>query len=173
MTGIIIAVREAEALVRSRMLRVTPELRPRDDSLVAHVTLLAPFHPETDIDDAVLDQLAGFFAELTPFDFELTEVCEFPGGITYLAPEPASTFRLLTQELHREFPEFPPYGGAFDDIVPHLTVPLAPGESTTDLRAALGPVLPIRGYAVEAVLVHVEDGATHVIATFSFGTSAA
>jgi 2'-5' RNA ligase len=173
MTGIIIPVREAETLVRSRMLQVQPQLLPRDRSLVAHITLLAPFHADADIDDALLAQLTGFFADLTPFDFTLTEVCEFPSGITYLAPEPASTFRRLTGELHREFPEFPPYGGAFDEIVPHLTVPLPPGETTSELRAAVRSLLPLHSYAVEALLVHVEDDNTHVIATLPFGTTAA
>ncbi|WP_183407939.1 2'-5' RNA ligase family protein [Nocardioides marmoriginsengisoli] len=173
MTGIIVPVREAETLVRARMLQVTPELLPQDRSLVAHITLLAPFHPESDVDDAIVEHLAGFFAEVTPFGFELTELCEFPRGITYLAPEPASTFRRLTAELHRQFPEFPPYGGEFDDIVPHLTVPLTPGETTDDLRTALGSMLPIHAFAREALLVHAEEGATHVIATFPFGTTAA
>lgn len=173
MTGIVIPVPEAETMVRSRALQVQPQLLPRDRSLVAHITLLAPFFPEADLDDAVISDLARFFADVTPFGYTLTEVCEFPSGITYLAPEPASPFRLLTGELHRVFPEFPPYGGAFDDIVPHLTVPLAPGEDTASFRAAVSRTLPLTTQAVEAVLVHVEEDATHVIATFPFGNTAA
>ena len=173
MTGIVIPVREAETLVRSRMLQVPPELRPIGSGVGSHITLLAPFLPEAEIDDSIVDHLEGFFADLTPFGFELTELCEFPRGITYLAPEPASTFRRLTAELHRQFPEFPPYGGEFDDIVPHLTVPLVPGETTDDFRTSLGSLLPIHAFAREATLVHVEEGATHVIATLPFGTSAA
>ena len=45
------------------------------------------------------------------------------GGTVYLAPSPAAPFRQLTHELFRRFPEHPPYGGAFDDVVPHLSVP--------------------------------------------------
>lgn len=172
-TGIVIPVREAETLVRSRTLQVPPALRPIGSSIGAHVTLLAPFHPEADIDDAVLDHLAGFFADLPPFSFGLTDVCEFPGGITYLAPEPAAPFRRLTLELHRAFPEFPPYGGAFDDIVPHLTVPLPPSETTAELRAAIGSQLPIHAHATEALLMYADENETHVIATFPFGTAAA
>jgi 2'-5' RNA ligase len=172
-TGIVIPVREAETLVRSRMLQVPPSLRPLGSGAGAHITLLAPFRPEADIGDTVLDRLDGFFADLTPFSYALTEVCEFPGGITYLAPEPATAFRRMTLELHRAFPEFPPYGGAFDDIVPHLTVPLAPGEETTDLRTALSAQLPIHAFASEALLVHADLEETRVIATFPFGITAA
>lgn len=173
MTGIVIPVPEAETMVRSRALQVQPQLLPRDRSLVAHVTLLAPFFPEAEVDDGVIEDLARFFADVTPFDVSFAEVCEFPSGITYLAPEPASTFRRLTQELHRMFPEFPPYGGAFDEVVPHLTVPLAPGEDTASFRASVARSLPLTTQAVEAVVVHVEEDATHVIATLPFGITAA
>lgn len=173
MTGIVIPVREAETIVRQRVMQVSPELLPRDRSTSAHITLLAPFLPLEQIDDGVINELARCFADVTPFSFTLTEVCEFPGGVTYLAPDPASTFRRITQELHRNFPEFPPYGGAFDEVVPHLTVPLAPGEDTDSLRIAVNRLLPITGHAVEAALVHVEPGETHVIATLPFGITAA
>ncbi|MGO4257199.1 2'-5' RNA ligase family protein [Marmoricola sp. RAF53] len=172
-SALVVPVREAESLVRQRALQVHPDLVAVDRSTVAHVTLLAPFYPPDRIDDAVVHHLARFCAEVVPFAFELTEVCEFPSGATYLAPEPAAAFRHLTSELRREFPEFPPYGGAFDDIVPHLTVPLPDGEDTEALRTALHRTLPLRAHAVEATLVHVEAGNTHVIATLPFGVTAA
>lgn len=173
LTGIVIPVREAETIVRQRVMQVTPELLPRDQSLSAHITLLAPFLPIAEIDDGVISELERCFADVLPFSFTLTEVCEFPGGVTYLAPDPASTFRRITQELHRAFPEFPPYGGAFDEVVPHLTVPLAPGEDTDALRIAVHRLLPLTSHAIEAALVHVEPHETHVIATLPFGISAA
>src|SRR5690242_8387100 len=173
MTGIVIPVREADTLVRSRLLQVQPQYLPRDRSPIAHITLLAPFHPIEQVDDAVVHRLGTFFAEITPFGFELTEVCEFPGGITYLSPEPAATFRRLTQQLHHEFPEFPPYGGAFDDVVPHVTVPLPATEESNGLRRSLKATLPLRATATEAVLLYAAEDDTHVLATLPFGTSAA
>lgn len=172
-TGIVIPVREAETLVRSRMMQVQPTLLPRDRSTIAHITLLAPFFSLDRIDDALVHRLTRFFSDVTPFGYALTEVCAFPSGIAYLAPEPAASFRRLTAELHHEFPEFPPYGGAFDEIVPHLTVPLPPGETLEDLEESLRSTLPIHTQAVEAVLMQVEEDNTHVIATLPFETSAA
>lgn len=171
-SAIVIPVREAEPIVRHRSFQVWPGLLSRD-GVAAHITLLAPFYPPDKIDDTVVRYLADFFSDLTPFGYEFTEVCEFPSGVTYLAPEPATLFRRITQELHHTFPEFPPYGGAFDEIVPHLTVPLPPGEDTESLRTSLHRTLPLVAHAVEAALVHVEEGDTHVIATLPFGTSAA
>jgi 2'-5' RNA ligase len=172
-SAVVIPVREAETIVRQRVLQVQPELIPRDRSLSAHITLLAPFLPPDQIDDGVIADLARFFADVTPFGFTLGEVCEFPDGPTYLAPDPAAPIRKLTQELHRSFPEFPPYGGAFDDVVPHLTVPLAPGEDTDTLRISLNRLLPMSAYVTEATLVHVEVENLHVIATLPFANTAA
>ena len=172
-TAVVVPVREAETIVRRRALQVQPELLPHDRSTSAHITLLAPFLPPERIDDGVLAELSRLFADVTAFDFELTEVCEFPDGPVYLAPEPAGVFRRLTFELHHAFPEFPPYGGAFDDVVPHLTVPLAPTEDAAELRRALRATLPLAGHAVEADLVHVEKGNVHLVAALPFGTTAA
>ncbi len=171
-TGLVIPVREAETVVRSRAMITAPELLPADDGSAAHITLLAPFMPADTIDGGVLSELADFFADVTAFAFRLTSVAEFPGGAAYLTPEPPDVFRRLTQGLHRLFPEFPPYGGAFDDVVPHLTVPLPDGEDASSLRTALRRRLPVESHATEARLVHVTDR-MHTLARFRFGTAAA
>jgi hypothetical protein len=172
LTGIIVPVREAETVVRPRAMIAAPELLPADDSVAAHVTLLAPFMPPPSVDRGVLSELAGFFGDVTDFGFRLTAVAEFPDGPVYLTPEPPEVFRRLTAGLHRLFPEFPPYGGQFDDVVPHLTVPMPPGEDASTLRTALHRRLPIEAHATEARLVHVTDR-MHTVATFRFGTAAA
>ena len=95
----------------------------------------------------MIGDLERYFSDVTTFGFSLAGVSEFPGGPTYLAPEPAAVFRRLTVGLLRVFPEFPPYGGAFDDVVPHLSVPLLDGEDTETLRAELHRRLPIEAVA--------------------------
>ncbi|MDQ6688046.1 MAG: 2'-5' RNA ligase family protein [Actinomycetota bacterium] len=172
-TVVQIPVREAEGIVRMRSLRMRSAPLPKDRSIAAHITVLGPFMPAERIDDGVLGELERYFADVTSFGFNLSDVCQFPAGPAYLAPEPAAVFRRLTLGLHRLFPEFAPYGGEFDEVVPHLSVPLAPGEDAEALRAELGHVLPIQAHAVEATLVsHAEDG-SRTLATFGFGTTAA
>ena len=122
------------------------------DDTVAHITLLGPFAGLSDLTDGVLDELERFFADVTAFDFRLTGIHTFPGGTVYLSPSPAAPFRQLTHELSRLFPEHPPYGGAFDDVVPHLTVPMSEGEDVAALEFELGSRFPISTYAREAVL---------------------
>lgn len=172
-TAVAIPVPAAETIVRQRLLQVRPSMLPRDRSAVAHITLCGPFLPPSRIDDGVIGELENWFADLTSFAYTLTEVCEFPDGLVYLAPEPAIPFTRLSLELHRLFPETMRDDISFDDFVPHVTVPLAPQETFEDLRDRLRGSLPLTGHAVEAALVHVEEGNTHVIANLPFGTSAA
>ena len=144
-------------------------LVPEADHLVehAHVTLLAPFGRDSRPTAEEVDEVGRFFADVTPFDFALTGESMFPNGLRYLVPEPGSTFSRLTHELHRLFPEYPPYGGHFDLLVPHLTIP-------ADTAAAVDG-LPLQVHAREATLLRrdIPDGEATVLTRFPFGTSAA
>jgi hypothetical protein len=145
-TGIVLMVPEARA--------ITP---------YAHITLLAPFGKDHDPTPGELADVEAFFAEEMPFEYELTQVCTFPSGLRYLAPDPAVRFSRLTHALHHLFPEYPPYGGEFGLVVPHLTIPD---------DAPVGP-LPIAAHARHATVLRHEDGEYTEVATFPFGTSAA
>ena len=169
-----IPVPDLEAVVRARLERSAPRAVPDDlDDTVAHITLLGPFVTLSDLTDGVLDELERFFADVTPFEFALTGIHQFPGGTVYLSPSPAAPFRHLTHELSRLFPEHPPYGGAFDEVIPHLSVPIPEGETVEALEFELAPRFPLTTHAREAALFWWEPGASRTLATFPFGTSAA
>jgi hypothetical protein len=171
---LMVPVREAEFVVRPRLERRSPEYLPPDpDETVAHITLLGPFADLADIDDGLVSELRDFFADVLPFAYRLTGISEFPGGTTYLSPQPSAPFRQLTHELHRRFPEFPPYGGQFDDVIPHVSVPIPDDEDVDTLRFELGPRLPIDAHAREASLLWWEPGKVRSLETFTFGTTAA
>ncbi|MEP6815745.1 MAG: 2'-5' RNA ligase family protein [Marmoricola sp.] len=172
-TVVRVPVREAETIVRSRALAAGSAYQPQDGDVLAHITVLGPFMPESVIDDGVIAELERYFADVTAFSFTLEGVSEFPGGPTYLVPEPAAVFRRLTLGLLRFFPEFPPYGGVFEEVVPHISVPLPDGENADSLRAEIGHRLPIEAHAYSATLVRVAEGDTRTLATFPFGTTAA
>lgn len=143
-TGLVIMVPEAKGIVPA-----------------AHITLLAPFNP--DPTDGELAELEELLAEQAVFDAELTGVSQFPGGNRYLVPEPATRFSRLTHALHRHFPEYPPYEGRFDLVVPHLTIPE---------DAGVGP-LPIRFQVRTATLLRRDGAEFTELAAFPFGSSAA
>jgi hypothetical protein len=123
-----------------------------------HVTLLAPFRARDRLDEPALRaSLGDFFAVIAPMRFSLVQVHRFPVGILYLAPEPADPFRAMTLALAVQFPDCPPYGGQFDDVVPHLTI-----------RDDAGPLaLPIEVHADVAQLVHSRGSTWDVVATFA------
>ena len=116
-TAVIVPVPEAEPLV-GRWREV------HDHSAVngapAHVTLLVPFVPTEEFGVAV-PLLREVLAGVRRTRFVLTHVGVFP-HVSWLAPEPASSFRDLTTRLMAAFPGCVPYGGAHRQVVPHLTV---------------------------------------------------
>ena len=141
----------------------------------AHVTLLYPFrHPDA-IDDAVREELRGFFAGEAPFDFSLDGACGFP-GVLYLAPEPPAAFERLARALAERHPDTPPYGGAFADPIPHLTV--AQSDDVEVLAAVYAELertgrerLPLLCRAERAHLLVKRDRRWRVDEDFSFDRS--
>ncbi len=118
----------------------------------AHITLLFPFAPATKLDQLVIASLAEIVAEVDPFEFALRKPGRFPTTL-YLAPEPASPFVRLTEAIVRRFPEHPPYEGAFDSVMPHLTVAHGDAALMDEAETDVERSLPIRSVAREVVLL--------------------
>ena len=118
------------------------------DGVPAHVTVLVPFVPPAQIDEAVRDELRGLFAEVPAFEFTLRRANRWEPGILWLAPEPDEPFRGLTRVVTDRWPEYPPYGGEHPENIPHLTVThdVSPAD-VEGAEEALRSMLPIRAYA--------------------------
>lgn len=171
---LLVPVPELDTVVRPRLLRRSPEdVAEGDGEITAHITLLGPFADLDAIDDGMVSELRSFFADVTPFKFQLTEINRFPSGLVYLAPEPSRPFRQLTHELFKRFPEYPPHGGQFGEVIPHLSVPMPDEEDPRALRMQLEPRLPITVHAREAALWWYEPHRCRTLETFRFGTAAA
>jgi hypothetical protein len=141
-TALIIPVPEAEPAVGG--------IRAGHDSsaalgVPAHVTILFPFLPPDEVDE---DALRELFANFSSFDFTLDRLERFEDGLVWLHPDPSARFADLTAAVWRRWPERPPYEGAFDVVIPHLTV----SESPLDIEVAL----PIPARAREVVLIEQE-----------------
>jgi len=121
-----------------------------------HVTILFPFVPAARLGRDVRSELAAIAAAHPPFEVRFRRVGRFP-GVAYLAPEPAEPFARLTQALVARYPAFPPYEGAFDEIVPHLTLADADGAPLDRIAEDAASALPI-GLRVSTLEVIVEDG---------------
>ncbi len=123
-----------------------------------HVTVLYPFLPARSLDTDVRRALCEVAAGQPPFDARFARVGRFP-GVVYLAPEPAEPFTGLTAGVVARYPDFPPYEGAFAEVVPHLTITeaeAAPWDAIAD-RTALALPFTHRVMALE-VLIEGGDG---------------
>jgi 2'-5' RNA ligase len=119
-----------------------------------HITLLIPFVPAERLDDDVDSRLRHVLGSFEPFDYTLERLERFAGGVLYLAPEPAQPFVELVRTLTAEFPDYPPYDGAHDTIVPHGTVAFSEDSDLLErIAAAVAPHLPIASHTGEATIV--------------------
>jgi hypothetical protein len=126
--------------------------------LPPHVSALQPFVPADALDAALERELEKLLAGYPAFEVALTRVGTF-ADVVFLAPVPAGPFAELTQLLWREWPECPPFGGAYDEVAPHLPVALDPTPTQRrEIEAALTPRLPLAMRA-DAVLLVEEDAA--------------
>ncbi|MER7671322.1 2'-5' RNA ligase family protein [Kitasatospora sp. NPDC096128] len=153
-TALLATVEEAEPLVG--------HWRRRFDSsasagIPAHVTVLFPFLDIDRISTAVIGDLRTLIGARSPFTVRFDECRRFP-EVLYLAPAPDQPFRALTESIARRWPEAPPYGGQFTEVIPHLTV--AHGQqprALEELEAALAVQLPTTA-TISTVSLFVSDG---------------
>lgn len=121
----------------------------------AHITVLYPFAPTEKIDEQLHAALRELFATHPAFSFSLHRVARFP-EVAWLAPEPPRPFKELIELVFARFPDYPPYEGMHEEVIPHLTV----AEGGTDLQdevdAAITPSLPIEAEAT-AISLFLED----------------
>ena len=167
-TALICCVPEAERYIAHHRQRFDPSARR---NVPAHVTILYPFLPPEAVDDEVIATLARISASIPRFDYRLRETRRFPVAL-YLAPEPDTSFSALTDGVYRAFPDYPPFEGKFDVVVPHVTV--AHGdepqlcEIEIELRIAL-PAAGIRARCHELVLIENSSGRWEQLHAFPLG----
>jgi hypothetical protein len=148
-TGLIVPVEAAGDLVGAW----SSSLPAAGRGLPPHVTALWPFLPVESAGERVERRLQELFAGVPAFSFALTRVAELADAAVLL-PEPGAPFRALTRALWDEWPECPPFGGAFDDVAPHVVVAVDPSSADrAAIETALAPRLPLPCRATEVLLV--------------------
>jgi 2'-5' RNA ligase len=153
-TGLVVRVPEAEPAVRAWRERLDPGARA---GVPAHVTVLFPFLDAGRVDDGVCAEVGEVLARHRPFEVRFERCGRFP-GVLYLVPEPDVPFRRLTESVVERWPETPPFGGRFADVVPHLTVAQGQDDTVVDkVEADLCGRLPVVAH-VSSVDLLVHDG---------------
>ena len=166
-SAVLIRIPEAEPLVGEWRRRFDPSAVL---GIPAHITLVYPFVPVEGVDADIRAELRGLFAEEAPCRFELRASARYP-SVLYLKPEPDAALRAIIEGVVERFPEHPPYGGVFDDLMPHLTVAQSGDEDLlARVESELPRGLPVEVDVAEAVLMtEREDGLWRVADTFPFG----
>jgi len=139
----------------------------------AHITINYPFLPERTVSLEAIASLTELCARTPSFTFRLTEVRRFP-TVVYLAPDPAARFEELIAAVASRFPDSPPYGGRFPQIIPHLTVAQIEDHSALDrvareFQLAVRAHLPIACRAAEVTLLHNPPGLWETREVFALG----
>lgn len=119
LSAVIVPIPEAEAAVGAQRVELDSAAAW---GVPAHVTVLFPFVPPGRIDAAVRQRLAAAVSSVPRFTVAFARVAWFGEEVAWLAPDPDDGFRALTAAVSAAFPDHPPYGGAFPDVVPHLTI---------------------------------------------------
>ena len=147
-TAVVVLLPELDLLIGGWRRRYTGD---GARGMPPHVTLILPFADTADVADRLIP-LGQVLRAAAPFEVTLAEIARFP-RLVYLRPEPHEPFVAMTEALVAAFPEFPPYGGRFEAIVPHVTVAEANEPVLAAAERELVPKLPVHARVERAWIV--------------------
>jgi 2'-5' RNA ligase len=147
-TALVALFPELESLIGAWRRRHTGD---GSRGLPPHVTLIFPFADSSEVDD-LLEPLGRVLAAFAPFETVLRETARFP-GLLYLRPEPGEAFVTIVEAVVHALPDFPPYAGEFDEIIPHVTVAQGDDEVLAAAERELETQLPVNSRVERAWLV--------------------
>ncbi len=117
-SSLVICVPQAEELVNPFRQLHDPVAQL---GMPAHITLLYPFLAPNRINKNVIATLNNLFFQYSRFLFQLKYIRSFPETL-WLAPNLPRCFKKLTQAIVSSYPERQPYGGIYNEVIPHLTI---------------------------------------------------
>ena len=168
-TALLVEIPAAEPVVGRHRARLDANAAR---GVPAHVTVLFPFVPVSRLGTAELDRLGRLFTEVPAFDVWLDHTDWFGTSVLWVGPRDPGPFRELTARVFAAFPDYPPYEGLIEVVVPHLTV----GEDSQvdEMRRAEGQIarrLPVadRVTAVTLIAESSRGGQWRTVASFPLG----
>lgn len=111
-----------------------------------HVTLIYPFMDSAAVDAEVRARLHAMLATVAPLDLTFDRPGRFDGGVWLELADPGPV-RDMISALAGAFPDWPPYGGAFADVTPHLTLAQAPEARLARIEREVAAALPLSARA--------------------------
>lgn len=168
--ALVALIPEVEPLVAPFRLKHDPSA---DLGVPAHITINYPFIPGTDPGEDLHRELKRLFVRMKPFQFTFNRFARFP-DVLYLAPEPDTQFKKLIESVVAHFPESPPYEGAFEEIIPHLTIAQTEDEEVLksverELVVLSQKYLPIKAQATHVWLMNNRTGRWQLKSSYPLG----
>jgi hypothetical protein len=111
------------------------------DGAGPHVTILYPFVPCPALGPAERTELAAMVGRFPAFEVRFDRVRRI-GQVVWIEPAPADPFAALTAAVVDRWPEYPPYGGTFETVIPHLTLvesEIAPLDAIAEAASLVVP----------------------------------
>jgi hypothetical protein len=133
-----------------------------------YATVFWPYLGLSDVDTAAV---GAALSALPAFDLSFERVGWFGDRVAYLQPTPSDPLIELTRAVAALHPGLEPYGGEFENVVPHVTIgeDLAAGR-LRGLAAQAERRLPVRVRAEQVAWVAVsDDGRFDVLRRFPLG----
>lgn len=94
----------------------------------AHVTIAYPFKSAELLTSVDLEALTELFARFQPITVTFPRTAWFGDDVLCLEPSDPEPLASLITAVQAAFPTYPIYGGAHEDVRPHLTVGAAHGR---------------------------------------------
>ena len=136
-SAVILSFPEVDAVIGDIRERLDPSA---SWGIGAHVSLIYPFARARRITPELLETVRRVASATQPFDVRFDHTGWFGEETVWLGPAPQPRLDDVVARCLAAFPQYPPYGGEFDEFVPHLT--LATGNSAQEAKDAEREVLP-------------------------------
>ena len=130
----------------------------------AHLTVVYPF--KADLVTGDHRKLKELFLSFQRFAVSGERTGWFDDKVVFIEPVDPTPVIALTEAVEAAFPDYPIYGGAFHEVVPHLTI--GHDQSPSVLRAAERAVLDRLPFSQE--VDHVELWSGPALATAPAGS---
>ena len=165
-SALVLPVPGAEEVVGRHRARLDPAAGL---GVPAHITILYPFVDPMAISPRLLDELTALFEVFSPIEFALAEVGWFGDTVVWLRPEPIEPMLRLIGAVQRRYPDLQPYGGAYEEVIPHLTVGQL--DDAGELRRAAAAVaarlpIPVVASHVDLMTGNRAPGSWQTVASF-------
>lgn len=119
-SGLVLLVPELEPRIADLRSRHDPAAR---QEMPAHITVLYPFMDPVKIGPTQRGRMAEVLRGFPAFELSFTRVGRFPEAL-WIQPDPVEPIIEMVRAVAAAFPDYPPYRGQFETVIPHVTVGL-------------------------------------------------